>query len=302
MNFINNFHDFCHIANSPEDAVLRVWQGLGYYSRARNMMKAAEIVCQKHGGKLPADFEEIIALPGIGQYTASAIASFAFGLPYPAVDGNVRRVGSRFLGLTDVLGSKQSDKTITEYLKNHITQTEPGTFNQAMIEIGASVCTPQKPDCFQCPLAAECVAFHKGLQQTLPITAKKRAPTNAYLDYLWIEAEGHTWIQKRDNKSIWKGLYEFPAQQNSGTNSAKFPFSDWLKNDGKAEIKAVNEFKHQLTHRTIYARLWHLSTSLNNIVSKKEYIKITSESLQTYPLHRLMLKFLDKNANTKNND
>lgn len=294
MNFINNFNDFCHIANSPEDAILRVWQGLGYYSRARNMIKAAEIICRDYGGKMPAQYDQILSLPGIGEYTAAAISSFAFGLPHPALDGNVRRVGSRFLGLAEVLGSKQSDQIIKEYLRQHISKTDPGEFNQAMIEIGATVCKPQKPACHSCPLSAQCVAYQKGIQNELPVTARKKSPVNSYIDFLWLEAEDFTWLRKRDNNGIWKGLYEFPSKINEKATKQVFPFEDWLKNPENAQIIEVTEFKHQLTHRTIFARLWHLSTSLNNIVNKNEYLQINIANIETFPVHRLMLKFLEK--------
>ena len=302
MNFINNFNDFCQLASAPEDAVLRIWQGLGYYSRARNMMKAAEIVCAQHGGKMPCSHNEILALPGIGPYTAAAIASFAFGLPIPALDGNVRRVGSRFLGLTDVLGSSSSDKLISDYLKLFIAKTDAGIFNQAMIEIGARICKPQNPLCEECPLSEQCVAFQKGLQHELPIVLRKKPPTDSHIDYLWLEADGHTWLKKRDLSGIWKGLYEFPSKTAENEKSLVFPFDEWLKDSEKARILSVSEYKHQLTHRTIYARLWHLSTSLNNIVGKKEFIQIKSASIEAYPVHRLMLKFLEKNETKTNHD
>jgi len=301
MNFINNFHDFCHIANSPEDSILRVWQGLGYYSRARNMIKTAEIICHDFGGKMPANHKQILSLPGIGAYTAAAIASFAFGLPHAALDGNVRRVGSRFLGLYEVLGSKQSDKIITEYLEQHIPINEAGEFNQALIEIGATVCKPQKPDCHSCPLSKQCVAYQKNTQNELPVVARKKAPVNSYLDYMWLEADGYTWLTKRDNHGIWKGLYEFPAKTRDA-ETGNFPFEDWIINPEYASILSVKEYKHQLTHRTIYARLWHLSTSLNNIVNKNEFTRIESVSIEAYPVHRLMLKFIEQKETTTHHD
>lgn len=290
-NFITHFPDINALATAPEDQVLKVWQGLGYYSRARNMIKAARQINQQFGGNFPENYEILRSIYGIGPYTAAAVASFAFGLPHPAIDGNVRRVASRWFGLDIPVGTSASDKVILSLLQEKMRDADVATFNQAMMELGATVCRPAKADCDKCPLAGECVALAEGRQADLPVTLKKKAPTAVYLDFMWLVSEGHTWIRKRDDKGIWKGLYELPCEEIRQPDD-NHPFSSWFSNPEGVKVLGCHHRKHQLTHRTIFARLWHLSAPPYIIVEQKDYVRVPVADLRKYPVHRLMAAFL----------
>lgn len=295
-NFITNFPTVQSLAGASEDEVLRIWQGLGYYSRARNMMKAAKIIVENYNGIFPETLEGLKKIPGIGNYTAAAIGSFAFNIRIPAIDGNVRRVASRLYGLQDPVGTPKSDETIEKLLLTEMLHCPPDLFNQAMMELGATVCKPQNPDCFSCPFQEQCVAKAGNLQKFLPIKISKKIAKEVYLNYIFIFSEGNTWLQKRPEDGIWNGLYEFPNLLNDKKENNKNPFEDWFRNNVETEMYQPLTFKHQLTHQTIFATLWQFSSKEANIVEEKikNKIRIPLAEIDTLPMHRLMLKFLEK--------
>jgi A/G-specific adenine glycosylase len=293
-NFITNFPTIKSLAEASEDAVLKVWQGLGYYSRARNMMKTAQIVMNNHQGQFPKNLPELKLLPGIGNYTAAAIGSFAFNIKMPAVDGNVRRVAARFFGLEDPIGTQKSDLLIESLLLNEMGDCPPALFNQAMIELGALVCKPTSPLCAECPLKENCIAFSRNLQELLPVKMAKKAPKPTHIHYLFIESENHTWIEKRPDNGIWKGLYEFPNTPGNEHNLQSNPFHDWFIDSTQTVVNEPISFKHQLTHQTIFATLWQFSCKEANIVEEKlkNKIKIDISEIHQFPVHKLMYRFL----------
>ncbi len=295
-NFITNFPTVKSLSEASEDEVLRVWQGLGYYSRARNMMKAAKMIVENHNGIFPETLEELKKIPGIGNYTAAAVGSFAFNIRIPAIDGNVRRVASRLYGLHEPVGTPKSDVTIEKLLLTEMQHCPPDIFNQAMMEIGATVCKPKNPDCFICPFQDQCVAKAENLQKKLPVKKTKKAPKEVFLNYILIYSEGDTWLQKRPEDGIWKGLYEFPNLQSDKKENNTNPFVDWFLNSKETEMHQQLTFKHQLTHQTIFATLWQFSSKEANIVEEKikNKIRIPLTEIDSLPVHRLMLKFLEK--------
>lgn len=294
-NFITNFPTVKSLADASEDTVLKIWQGLGYYSRARNMKKAAKIIVENHNGIFPETVEALKKIPGIGDYTAAAIGSFAFKIRVPAIDGNVRRVASRLYGLHEPIGTPKSDANIELLLLNEMQLCPPDIFNQAMIEIGATLCKPHNPECHSCPFKDECVANEQNLQKLLPVKIAKKAPKKVYLDYLFINSDGYTWLQKRPEDGIWKGLYEFPNLINISKDNNSNPFHDWFKNNSETLMKKPLLFKHQLTHQTIFATLWQFSCKEANIVEEKikGKIRIQLADIDSFPVHRLMLKFIE---------
>ncbi len=293
-NFITNFPTIKSLSEAPEDAVLKIWQGLGYYSRAKNMMKTAQIIMNQYQGEFPADIAELKKLPGIGNYTASAIGSFAFNIKSPAVDGNVRRVAARYFGLEEPIGTPKSDQWIESLLFEEMGEIQPATFNQAIIELGALVCKPTSPLCSECPLQDNCQANSRNLQDILPIKMAKKAPKTMYLDYLFIQSEKHTWIEKRPDNGIWKGLYEFPNKTGNPSKEKANPFHDWFIKSAETIIHEPRTFKHQLTHQTIFATLWQFSCKEANIVKEKltDTIKIDISEIHHFPVHKLMFRFL----------
>ena len=295
-NFITNFPNVESLAAAQEDAVLKIWQGLGYYSRARNMMKAAKVIVEKHHGIFPASIETLKEIPGIGNYTAAAIGSFAFNIRIPAIDGNVRRVASRLYGLYEPIGSKKSDEAIEKLLLEEMKPCQPALFNQAMMEIGATVCKPTNPECGMCPFQDVCVAFEGNLQKILPVKPTKKAPKNVFIHYAFINIEEFTWLEKRPENGIWKGLYEFPGILKKINDDEINPFHDWFIEPNMVHMHKPIQVKHQLTHQTIFATLWQFSCKEANIVKDKikDKIKVRLSDIETFPVHRLMSKFIEK--------
>lgn len=305
MTFLRTFPDIQSLANAKENEILKIWQGLGYYSRALNIHHSAKLIVQNMNGIFPNDYEKIKTLKGIGDYTAAAIASFAFDLPHAAVDGNVKRVAARFWGIMDSVDKQSTTAQITRILNEQIVFFPPGEFNQAMIELGAMVCVPVNPKCDECPLRQGCFAFKNKLQAQIPVKDKKKAPKERYIDFVFIEYNNSTWIKRRDHSSIWKGLFEFPNVDSNALLSSDTPSDEiftFLKDPTKSIVLSCFHDKHQLTHQTIFARFWHLSGKPSIIVTQnEEYLKVPLSNLHTYPVHRLMHKYLERQgiANSK---
>ncbi|MBL7813291.1 MAG: A/G-specific adenine glycosylase [Bacteroidetes bacterium] len=295
-NFIFTFPDIASLAHAPEEKILKIWQGLGYYSRARNMQAAARLMMDKYGGNFPVRYSEIAELPGVGPYTAAAIASFAFGLPYPAVDGNVKRVVARLFALHEPVQSAAFMQQALALLQELMPGKRAADFNQAMIELGATLCSPRNPACDQCPVAEMCEAHRTGTTDRFPVTRPKKAAVKRYHDYLFLESKGETWLQKRPEMGIWAGLYEFPVhilEYDAGLSPLEI-FGNWFYNPGEAVVADRTEFTHLLTHQTIFARFWHLCSDRTNIVEQKNCTRIAMEEIETLPVHRLMHKYLEK--------
>ena len=209
--FIAAFPDVRALARAPEDAVLKAWAGLGYYSRARNLRRAALEIVARHGGAFPATFDDVLALPGVGRYTAGAILSIAFQKPYPVVDGNVIRVFSRLFGLRGRAKDPAFVQEIWARAAPLVPKSAPGDWNQALMELGATVCAPESPSCGACPVSKYCVAFKKGLQDELPLPETRREPTPVRWTCLWIEDGGKVLLWKRSGaERLLKNLWGLP--------------------------------------------------------------------------------------------
>ena len=233
--FLQAYPDVQALAAAQEDDVLRLWQGLGYYSRARNLLTAARQIAAQ--GRFPDTLEGIRALKGVGDYTAAAIASFAFGIPAAVVDGNVYRVLARHFGIPTPVGSTAAKKEFTALAQSLLPPERPGDFNQAMMDFGATLCTPASPACARCPLADSCAALATGRVDSLPVREKGAAVQERRFDYVYVRFRGRTAIRRRGTGDIWAGLYE-PLVCDPGSGGSR----------GKLLKKGV---KHQLTHRTL---------------------------------------------------
>lgn len=297
LRFIERFPDVKDLAMAGEDEVLKLWQGLGYYSRARNLHTAAKQIEKKYGGKFPERYPEILALKGIGPYTAAAIASIAFGLPYPALDGNIYRVLARYFGISTPPDTGKGKKEFLKVATEIMPADNPGFHNQALMEFGALQCTPQSPDCPNCPLVSACYAAnHKKVAQ-LPAKTKKTKQRNRYFYYYYIENENYTWLEKRSGNDIWKNLYQLPLVETEKSLSEeniaglKPPFL----NGCGLNVKAVSASrKHILSHQIIYARIIHLETDADCRL-KGDYIKIPKKDITNFAVPRLIEKLLGKN-------
>ena len=293
--FVDKFPKIHDLANAHEEEVLKIWQGLGYYSRARNMQKAAKMIVNEFKNVFPNSFNEIKKLPGVGDYTAAAVASFAFKEPVPVVDGNVKRVFARFLGIHDniQLGSFQSQ--LFAHLKDVIPANDPANFNQAMMELGALVCVPKNPKCEVCPIADFCIARSENLQNVLPINIKKTKIRQRTIHYFFVtDLTQKCIIQKRSADSIWGGLYEFPNVDYEDLGFPREVIGEIIStNVVNFELpnKPVGIATHKLSHQNITAVLWVVKTS--QLIERERFKLIDVSDLNNFPLHKLMLKFVD---------
>ena len=209
--FLRRFPDVGALARASENEVLRAWAGLGYYARARNLRKAAREIVRDHGGIFPDDYDRALGLPGIGRYSAGAILSIAFGKPYPVLDGNVMRVFSRLYAIKRNIKDPATLRIMWSLAEKLVPRQRPGDWNQALMELGATVCLPQKPDCGACPISSYCVAFKRGLQDELPVAGKPRGFSKLKWTCLWIERDGRVLLWKRGkDERLLKGHWGLP--------------------------------------------------------------------------------------------
>lgn len=299
LRFITRFPDVLSLANAQEDEVLKYWQGLGYYSRARNLHKAAKQILEIHGGIFPQNHADILKLSGIGIYTAAAIASFAFEMPYAVVDGNVYRVLSRLFACNSPIDSSRGQKEFAALATELLDNERPGTHNQAIMEFGALQCVPINPDCSNCPLNNNCMALKTNSVDKLPVKERKTKIKARYFNYLFIKHKNQTFLQKRESQDIWKNLYEFPLiETNKLLDITELIEHDNFKTlfEENSEIKINSnffDFKHILTHRYIFARFFVIETENINIHLNK-YSKVVIDKMDNFAISRLTELFLEK--------
>lgn len=280
--FTQKYPTVLDLANAPEDEVLKLWQGLGYYSRARNLHFTAKYIAFECNGVFPDTYKELLKLKGVGDYTASAIASICFNEAAPVVDGNVYRVLARYLGIDLPINSTEGIKHFKKMAQTLIDIKNPGNYNQAIMEFGANQCKPQSPDCTSCPLATNCVALSTNKVKELPVKIKKTKIRKRYFNYLLVNDGDFALLQQRLSKDIWQHLYEFPLieteneiSENEIIQHAQFKqiVENKFYNITKYTEKAV---VHKLSHQHIYTHFWivKLKDSLNEGVAinrLKEY-------------------------------
>lgn len=297
--FLHAFPRIHDLANAPEDAVLKLWQGLGYYSRARNLHKAAKQVMTQHNGVFPKTYKEILALPGVGPYTAAAISSICYGLPHAVVDGNVYRVLSRLYGIDTPIDVTAGQKAFKALAQDLLDTQNPGDHNQAMMEFGALQCTPTKPDCGNCILRQQCEARKQNRVAELPVKAKKLAKRDRYFNYLVTDSDSGFYIRKRTGKGIWQGLYEFPLVELTGDapNATALQSSpEYQQLIGATEVTVVSvsePYKHILSHQRIFARFWRLRASaFPALGAAPEFLHIGTANLEQYAIPKLIDNYL----------
>lgn len=288
LRFLEQFPNVFTLAKASEDEVLKAWEGLGYYSRARNLHTAAQTIANR--GKFPSTYSEVRALKGVGDYTAAAICSFAFSLPVATVDGNVYRVLSRVFGIDLPIDTTQG-KHFFQDLANKLLDTEcPADYNQALMDFGAIQCTPTSPDCNNCPMQTECIARINGTIENLPVKLHKMQQKHRYFSYFFITNNNRLLIHKRNSNDIWKGLYEpflIETESSDTTNVIRNPWIDAAMKQGGASLSILRQnVKHVLTHRIIHAdffllRLTTLSEQLS-INLTKDYFFVPFDKLGNY--------------------
>ena len=291
LKFTETFPTVFDLAHADENKVLNLWQGLGYYSRARNLHTAAKQIVENYKGKFPKDYKSIRSLKGVGDYTAAAISSFCYELPYPVVDGNVYRVIARYFNEATPIDTTEGKKTINQFAEEVFDASNPSEHNQAIMELGALICTPKQPKCESCPLQESCLAYRSNTVTSLPQKAKKTKVTKRYFNYL-VDNDSPV-LYKRVGQGIWKNMYEFPLIETCSpiedNPTEQLTSNDWtytnLVND-----QAVFEQKHVLSHQHIYAAFWlveGLSLKNNTLITQPFHKK------EDYPLPRIISRFIE---------
>lgn len=299
LKFSSTFPNVQDLAKANNEKVMKLWQGLGYYSRARNLHATAQLITEKHNGQFPSAYDDILALKGIGVYTAAAIASFAYDLPHAVVDGNVYRVLSRVFGIDTPIDSTTGKKEFNLLANEVLNKKKPALHNQAIMEFGALQCKPVNPDCSICVLNTMCLAFADKRVQELPVKEKKTKVRNRYFNYIVLHHKNKTILHKRIQKDIWINLYDFPLiEMNKEISEEAFLKSPEWKNfigDLSYTITAVSPaYKHVLSHQKIYARFWevHCESPLTNLVMDTR-ILIPEKNLHQYAVPRLIENYLE---------
>jgi A/G-specific adenine glycosylase len=288
------------LAAADEQEVLRMWQGLGYYSRARNLHEAARMIVKDYNGQFPDTYSGIRRLKGIGDYTAAAIASVCFGLPYAVMDGNVLRFISRLYGMEGSIDLPENKKKIHSIVTEHIDHHNPGDYNQALMEFGAMVCTPANPDCLNCVFKTRCIAFINNITDSIPARSVKVKVRHRYPHYLvltvTVRGKEFIYLNKRTGKEIWRNLYDFPSleypddKRNSQLQPDEF---NVFTNEILPGISEVSEpYVHVLTHQKLHARFYRFHS---DTMVKLSYPLIPLEDIQKYPLPRLIHRYLLQN-------
>ena len=291
--FTSTFPNIHELANAHEDQVLKLWQGLGYYSRARNLHKTAKLIVNDYNGVFPNTYRELLDLPGVGPYTAAAISSICFDLPHAVVDGNVYRVLARYFGIEDLIDTGQAKKHFERLANELLDVKQPGNYNQAIMEFGALQCKPKTPVCDLCILKDSCVALVKNKVNYLPNKQAIKPVKKRYFNYFVpLLPNKQTSLIQRKRKDIWQHLYEFPLlESNSLLTSEKMSkesnLPEWVSAD---EVSLFNPkpWVHKLTHQQIYASFWIVPT--DSIASTR----ISISKLAEYPVSRLIERFLHK--------
>jgi A/G-specific adenine glycosylase len=294
--FVERFPDVASLAAADEQEVLKIWQGLGYYSRARNMHAAARTLMEQHQGRFPETFGEIRKLKGIGDYSAASIASLSFSEARPAVDVNVIRFISRLYGIREPAGSSAGKKKILQRAAALIVTDNPGECNQALIEFGALWCKPARPDCPHCIFRDECQAFRNGWVDKLPLKSIPNIPRIRYFHYLVISRGSSLYLRRREEEDIWKNLYDFPLIETETPASPETVTSseDWnrfFRGAGVTLVRSGKVYEYKLSHQTIHARFYEVRVRKMN---RKDLLPVTRDEIRNYPLPRLIEKYLDE--------
>lgn len=297
LRFVERFPDVETLATAEEDEVLKYWQGLGYYSRARNLHHAARQIMQDFSGVFPTTYPEVLRLKGVGAYTAAAVCSFAFNLPYAVVDGNVYRVLSRLFAIETPIDSHSGKKEFDALAQQLIENSVPSLHNQALMEFGALQCVPVSPDCLACPLRVFCKAYELKMVERLPIKSKKTPVKQRFFNYLVINFNQYIFLQKRTADDIWKNLYEFPLIETDHLlTEAELFENDFFQKlfQGIKEISILQISKpvhHLLTHRRITAQFITLQIAKKS-EALKQFIEIPNTEIDDFAVSRLMELYL----------
>lgn len=299
LKFREVFPTVAHLANADSDHVMKLWQGLGYYSRARNLHNAAKQVLADFGGVFPSSYEGLLKLKGVGPYTAAAIASIAFDQPKAVVDGNVARVVSRLFGIAEPVNETATAQRIQQ-IADRLLHGAPGEHNQGMMEFGAIFCVPRNPSCETCPVTSLCLARQKGLVGQIPLKTKKLKRKTRHLHYIVATYGDMVPVRKRDTTDIWAGLFEFPLLEKADSQwLSPSEIEQVLKTEG-IEVRRINPVKkHVLTHQDIVATFYHV---LSAKPGPEGFELVKTSEVHTFALPRLIDRYLERHELTSGNE
>ena len=295
LRFKERFPSVACLAEADEDEVLKYWQGLGYYSRARNLHEAARSI----KGEFPKTYAEVRALKGVGDYTAAAICSFAYNMPYAVVDGNVYRVLSRYFGLDYPIDKSKGKKEFASLAQELLDKEHPARYNQAIMDFGALQCTPKQPKCESCPLRDSCIAFSQDRTDELPVKEGKVRVKKRYFNFFYIEQGECTYLEKRVERDIWKNLFQLPLVE----TEEMLTLNQLIQNKSVQELfknvshptftLEVKDYKHVLSHQHLHSSLYRVVVGKNSSLSS-EYLKIGRDEIDQYAIPRLIHLFVEK--------
>ena len=291
--FIKRYPTVTQLANAPLDEILKLWEGLGYYSRARNLHAGANQVVKDFGGVFPSAYQDLLKIQGIGPYTAAAIASIAYNEQTAVLDGNVFRLLSRLFALDTPINTHAGKQQFQKLAQALITNTKnPGDYNQAIMEFGALQCTPKSPNCAICDLAKYCNAFAMGIVNALPVKEKSKPLKNRYLNYLICKNEHDIFIQQRHASDIWKGLYEFPLIETSNQITEPYQLMEHEHFKGIPKLIA-GPIKHVLSHQRLWITFWLVPNLPSNLEKQAKSLAIAHLHKLAFPI--VLKRFVDSN-------
>ncbi len=285
------------LAAAPEDELMKLWEGLGYYSRARNLHFTAKHIAGESGGKFPDTYAGIRSLKGVGDYTAAAIASFAYDLPHAVLDGNVFRVLARYFGISEPTDTTEGKKRFASLAQSLLDHSQPGNYNQAIMDFGATQCTAAAPRCPACPLRPQCVAFSEQKTAFFPVKIKRPERRERFFNYLIISQKEFVFIKKRTEKDIWQNLYDFPLIETpammEGAGSLDWPA--WLGNDD-CRLRSVSPpLKQELTHRRVIARFWEIEAGEGFSAPETTWVRVERSKLREFAFPKIIDLYFQQN-------
>lgn len=295
LSFTESYPGICDLANAKDEDAFRLWQGLGYYNRCKNMLATARYICEQLSGQFPNQYEDILALKGVGAYTAAAIASFAFGLPYAVVDGNVYRVLSRYFGIEDAIDSTEGKRKFAALAQELLDVDNAAAYNQAIMDLGATVCSPKQSKCEECPLQKKCIAFKDQLIHLLPVKEKKMKVQSRFFNFLLFQYQDEIWIERRTDTGIWQNLHQFYLIESEYSIDQKILMEYPLVNNCKPQIVSLqfaNQYKQRLTHQLIESKFYLVELKDKPDFLKQRGLWIKRNQIDDYAFPKTIVDFL----------
>ena len=296
-SFLKNFPSVNHLAAAPKTKVYKLWEGLGYYNRCKNLINTARDVVENRNGKFPEELEELKSLKGIGPYTAAAISSFAFNKPNAVLDGNVFRVLARVFGIRKQIDSTEGKFFFSKLAADLLEKKQPAIYNQAIMDFGATVCKPQ-PDCSICPFIKYCKAFQTSSISELPIKGKKTTIKKRWFNYLIVDYKGKLGIEQRNQNEIWENLFQFSLIETKSEKPDEYILTQavqkkLLNKDSFELIETSQSYRQQLSHQLIYGKFLRIKL-INRPIKNKRTIWVTQLSLKEFPFPKLINQYLEE--------